>query len=48
MIKQIIRIIKKIWYTRPQCPVDKKWCAHYDGMYCTMNRNCPVLRTDYV
>ena len=48
MIKQIIKAIKKIWCTRPQCPVDKKWCAHYDGMYCTMNKNCPELRTDYV
>ena len=48
MIKQIIRTIKKIWYTRPQCPVDKKWCVHYDGMYCTMNKNCPALKTDDV
>ena len=48
MIKQIIKAIKKIWCTRPQCPVDKKWCAHYDGMYCTMDKNCLALKTDNV
>jgi hypothetical protein len=44
MINRIIGAIKKICYTRPQCPVDKKWCAQYDGMCCTMSRDCPVLK----
>ena len=48
MIKQIVKAIKKIWYTRPQCPVDKKWCAQYDGLCCTMNIDCPVLKTYHV
>ena len=48
MIKQIVKVIKKIWYTRPQCPVNKKWCAHYDGIYCTMDKNCSELKTDDV
>lgn len=46
MFNGLIKAIKKIWYTRPQCPVDKKWCAHYDGMYCTMSRDCPVLKDE--
>ena len=43
MIKSTIKIIKKILWTRPKCPVDNKWCAHYDGMFCTMDINCKVL-----
>ena len=43
MIKSTIKIIKKILRTRPMCPVDKKWCAHYDGMFCTMDISCRVL-----
>ena len=43
MIKSILKIIKKILWTKPMCPVDKKWCAHYDGMYCTMDISCRVL-----
>ena len=43
MIKSTIKIIKKILRTRPMCPVDKKWCAHYDGMFCTMDTSCRVL-----
>ena len=44
MMDRLIRAIKKLWYTRPMCPVDKKWCAHYDGMCCTMDDSCPMLK----
>lgn len=43
-MKSFIRILKKIIYTRPLCPVDKKFCAHYDGMGCTFDNSCPVLK----
>ena len=43
MIKSAIKIFKKILFTRPMCPVDKKWCAHYDGMFCTMDNSCKAL-----
>lgn len=43
MVNSTIKIIKKILRTRPTCPVDKKWCAHYDGMFCTMDIRCRVL-----
>ena len=45
MIKSILRAITKVLNTRPQCPVDKKWCAHYDGIYCTFDSSCKVLNT---
>lgn len=44
MICKVIRAIKKICYTRPVCPVDKKWCAHYDGIGCTMDSNCLMFK----
>lgn len=44
MIDKIIRAVKRMCYTRPMCPVDKKWCAHYDGMGCTMDSSCPILK----
>lgn len=41
---KLIKAIKKIWHTRPMCPVDKKWCAHYDGTGCTMDVICPMFK----
>lgn len=43
MFKNILRAIIKISHTEPKCPVDKKWCAHYDGIYCTFDSSCKVL-----
>ena len=46
MMNKLIIAIKKLWYTRPMCPVDKKWCAHYDGACCTMDDSCPMLKVE--
>ena len=43
---KLIKAIKKLWYTRPMCPVDKKWCAHYDGVYCTMDGSCLMFKVE--
>ena len=43
-MRKLWRVFIKVLYTRPICPVDKKWCAHYDSMCCTFDSTCLVLQ----